>query len=213
MVKVLGFRRIVILLALIAINAILGAVAYMHFIPQKDIKERELRGVRGQVSTLRTDISNLEIEFEQLDEQREEFEMLKKDGFFDGQSRRKAELIFQKIQKSSGVVSAVASVSAGAFEENEEAKKANHKILNSPIVVRIEAVNDLDIYRYIYLVNEFFPGHVGIDTIKIRREADVSGTVLRGIASGKNPPLVTADLRLAWRTMIPDTDNAQQGGQ
>lgn len=212
MIKVLGFRRIVILAALVGINALLGAAAYMHFIPQKEMKERELRGARGQVSTLRADIEALQIEFDQLDEQREEFERLKKDGFFDGQSRRKAELIFKRIQDSSGVVSAVASVSAGKFEENPEATKAKHKILNSPIVIRIEAVNDLDIYRYVYLVNEFFPGHVGIDTIKISREADISGTVLRGIASGKNPPLVTADLKLSWRTMIPDDQDNQQGG-
>ena len=212
MIKVLGFKRIVILLSLLGLNAFLGFLAYMHFIPQQDMKERELRGVRGEVSTLRADIEGLMVEFEQLDEQREEFEELKKDGFFDGQSRRKAELIFKKIQERSGVISAVASIDSGEFEDNEEAKKANHKILKSPMKVNIEAVNDLDVFRYIYLVDEFFPGHVTIDKINLKRQSDVSGTVLRGIASGKNPPLVTADLEMSWRTMIPDTES-QQGGQ
>jgi len=95
MIKVLGFRRIIILLVLLGINAALGYAAYMHFIPQQSVKERELRSARGQVSTLRSDIDDLQIEFEQLDDQRAEFELLKKDGFFDGQSRRKAELILQ----------------------------------------------------------------------------------------------------------------------
>lgn len=214
MIKVLGLQRIIILLVLLAINAVLGFAVYMHFTPQQVVKERELRGVRGQASTLQADIDGLLVEFDQLDEQREEFERLKKDGFFDGQSRRKAELIFQKIQERSGVVSAVASVNAGELEDNEEAKKADHQILKSPISIRIEAVNDLDVFRYLYLINEFFPGHVAVKNIKITREADVSGTVLRAIASGKNPPLVIADLELIWRTMIPaeeDANNSQGG--
>jgi len=212
MIKVLGFQRIAILLALLAVNILLGYLAYMHFIPQKDIKDRELRSVRGQVSTLHSDIDGLQIEFEQLDEQRAEFESLKKDGFFDGQSRRKAELILNQIQERSGVVSAVVGIAAGEFEESEQAAKAEHQILNSPVEIRIEAVNDLDIFRYIYLVNEFFPGHVSLESIRLNREADVSGVVLRGIASGKNPALVSADLSLKWRTMIPIAAGAANNG-
>lgn len=212
MIKILGVKRVSILLVLLACNGLLGYLSYMYFTPQKEVKERELRNTRSQASTLQSDIDGLLVEFEQLDEQREEFERLKKDGFFDGQSRRQAELIFKKIQDRSGVISAVASVDAGEFEENEEAKKAEHNILKSPVKVRIEAVNDLDIFRYIYLVDEFFPGHVSIDSMKMERQSDVSGTILRGIASGKNPPLVTAELELSWRTMIPESQTGQ-GGQ
>ena len=212
MIKVLGFQRIVILAALLALNALLGYAAYMLFMPQTETKNRELRGVRGQVSTLRADIDGLLIEFEQLDEQRAEFERLKAAGFFDGQSRRKAQLILEKIQERSGVVSAVASIAAGEFEESEEAAKADHQILSSPIAVRVEAVNDLDVFRYIYLIKEFFPGHVSVENINLNREADISGTVLRGIASGKNPVLVSAELSLLWRTMIPQEEENNQGG-
>jgi hypothetical protein len=204
MIQVLGTRRIAILLALLVFNGVLGYFVFMHLAPQHLIKQRELGATQGEVSTLRNDISDLQIEFDQLDFQREEFNALKRDGFFDGQSRRKAELIFQKVQERSGVISAVVSVKAGEFEDSEQAKKAEHKILSSPISVRIEAVNDLDVFRYLYLVEEFFPGHVSIKNIKFSRESDVSGTVLRAIASGQNPPLVIADLELTWRTMIPD---------
>ncbi len=209
MIKVLGSKRIIILIVLLAANLLFGFLAYMHFKPQEQIKERELRSMRSQTATLQTDIDGLMIEFEQLDEQREAFEQIKQDGFFDGQSRRKAELIFKKIQERSGVISAVASVNAGSFEDNQEAAKANHTILKSPISIRIEAVNDLDVFRYIYLVNEFFPGHVAINQINLEREASVTGTVLRAVASGKSPPLVVADLQLSWRTMIPDTQSTQ----
>ena len=210
MIKILGARRIIILAVLIGLNALLAYAAYMYLIPQKTQKERELRGARGQVSSLQADIDDLQIEFEQLDEQREEFERLKAGGFFDVQSRRNAELIFKQIQDRSGVISAAASVAAGEFEEYEPAKKADHNILKSPITIRIEAVNDLDVYRYMYLIEEFFPGSVSFDEINLRRNGDVSGTVVRGISSGQNPSLVLADLTLSWRTMIPI--EKEQGG-
>ena len=213
MIKVLGTRRIAILAVLLAFNGIMGYIVYMHLAPQQIIKERELRSTRGQVSTLTADIDDLQIEFDQLDDQRDEFEQLKKDGFFDGQSRRKAELVFQKIQERSGVISAVVSVNAGSFEESEEAKKAEHVILSSPITVRIEAVNDLDVYRYLYLVNEFFPGHVSMKKMRLERAGNVNGTILRALSGGKKPALVTADIELTWRTMIPDEQNANNRGR
>lgn len=209
MIQVLGIQRIVILAVLLGINVLLGLAAYAHFIPQETKKERELKAVRSQNATLRNDTDNLKIEFEQLDEQRERFAELKKEGFFDGQSRRKAERVFQKIQERSGVISAVASVTAGTFEEDLETAKAKHKILKSPMSIEIEALNDLDVFRYLYLVNEFFPGHVAIEKVEFERDANVSGTVLRAIANGQNPTLVRARLDLAWRTMIPDEDNQQ----
>ncbi|MFK7839968.1 MAG: hypothetical protein AB8B83_06515 [Bdellovibrionales bacterium] len=203
MIKILGFRRILTLAVLVLINLAAGLSAYMYFMPQKETKTRELNGVRSQVSTLKTDIEGLKVEFEKLDEQVIQHEKLKQDGFFDSQSRRRAEEILKEIQERSGVVSAIASIAAGKFEENEEAKKSNHQILKSPIEIRLEAVSDLDVFRYIYLMEEFFPGHVSVENVNIKREADISGVILRAVASGKNPELVTADLELAWRTMIP----------
>ena len=214
MLRVLGFKRILFLIVLITINALLAAAVYMHFAPQNLTKERELNNIRAANNTLRTDIDDMQIAFEQLDEQRDRYQELEKKGFFDRQSRRQAELILQKIQERSGVVSAAASLQAGTFEKSQEAEKADHQILKSPISIRIEAVDDLDVFRYIYLVNEFFPGHVSIEKIEIERESDVSGTVLRAIASGQSPELVKANLQFTWRTMIPieGNANAAQGG-
>ena len=76
MIKVLGFQRILILLVLLGLNAALALIVYQHFIPQKTVKERELRSTRSQVATLQTDIDGLLVEFDQLDEQREEFTVL-----------------------------------------------------------------------------------------------------------------------------------------
>ena len=120
----------------------------------------------------------------------------------------------ERIQQEANVISAVASIQAGEFLQDEEASKASHEILRSPISVRVEALDDIDVYRYIYMVEKAFPGHVSLKKLNLSRKSDITGTILRAIASGSNPPLVQADIELTWHTMIPalPTTN-EQGGQ
>jgi multidrug resistance efflux pump len=206
MIGILGARRILTIAILVALNAAVVAMLYLYLTPEKMQKDRELRTARGQISTVTSDIGRMQVEFDQLTVQQERFDKLRAHGFFGSQGRREAERVFEKIQKEAGVISAVANIQAGTIEDNEEAQKAEHKILVSPVNITIEAVDDIDVYRYLYLLEQFFPGHVSIENMTMERKAEITGTVLRAIATGSNPQLVTADIHLTWRTMIPQKD-------
>lgn len=208
MIKVLGFKRLVVLGCLILFNLGVGALVYMYLIPEKAKDERALRTVRGQVATLQTDIGRMQIEFDQLNEQQDRFDKLKADGFFSVQGRREAEKVFETIQREAGVVSAVASIKKGELKVHPDAAKAEHTILESPISITIEAFEDTDVFHYLYLLQNIFPGHVSVENLKLQRQAEVTGAVLRRIASGINPDpgLVRADIKAIWRTMIPKSE-------
>ncbi len=212
MIRVLGKSRVIILVVLVTVNVLVAYGVYGYLMPDSAKKERELRMVRSQVSTLRTDISRLSVEFSQLETQRSEFEALKEKGFFSKQGRREAELLFEAIQKQAGVISAVANIRSGEFEESEESAKADHVVLRSPIEVRVEAMDELNIYKYIDLVERVFPGHVSVQNITMKREKEVTGALLRSISSGASPVLVSAKIDLMWRTMIPQADVIGAGG-
>lgn len=206
MIRILGIRRILTLVVLLGLNAVVAAGLYLYLLPEHAAKDRELKGLRGQISTKQSDIDRMQIEFDQLAEQQEQFDELREHGFFSAQGRREAEKVFQRIQQEAGVVSAVANIQAGAIEDNEEAMKAEHKILVSPVSIKISAMDDVDVFRYIYLVERFFPGHITVNKITLERQAEITGPILRSIASGTNPQLVTADIEAQWRTMIPQKD-------
>ena len=122
MIKILGAKRIVLLLCLVGINVLLATSLYMYFIPDRDAKKRELKGHQSKISSLQSDISRMQLEFEQLEKQRAEFEKLKKRGFFHLYDRREAEIVLNKIQKESDVISAAAKISAGARERKGESR-------------------------------------------------------------------------------------------
>ncbi len=206
MIGVLGLKRVILLAFFVGLNVVLGGLYYGVLLPFQASQTAELNTLQSQVSTVRSDVARMQVEFEELEAQKGAFQTLQKDGFFQNQSRKLAESFFSKIQKEAGVGNAIATVDSGAIEENEEAVKAKHKILKSSVKIELKAVDDVDIFRYLYLVEASFPGHMAVEKIELKRESDVDGTVLRAIASGANPPLVSARVDMLWRTMIPESD-------
>lgn len=205
MIQVIGIKRLIILFILISVNAALAAGVYLYAMPEEDASSRRLRSLRSQVNSVQSDIDRMQIEFEQLDQQQDRFDELKAKGLFSAQGRSDAKALLSVIQDRSRVISAVVSVKPGFVQDDAEAKKANHKILMSPIEIKLEAFDDASVYRYIELAKRSFPGHLSLDGIKINRTRDVSSPVLRAIASGTNPVLVSAEILMSWRTIIPES--------
>lgn len=211
MINIIGIKRIIVLVILLVINISLACTIYLYLAPDITKTEKRLRGLRGQLSSVQADIDKLQIESEQLEEQRDNFEIIKSEGFFGNQVRSEAKNLLSQIQTESKVISAVASVKSGILEDDANAIKANHRVLLSPISIDVKAFDDGDIYNYIYLAQRLFPGHLSLDGIEIKRNIDVSGPVLRAIASGANPELVSASMRFSWRTMIPEEQILPEG--
>src|SRR5690606_23158627 len=118
------------------------------------------------------------------------FEELRSAGFFDIQGRRNAQRVLEEIQENSGVIEARVTLSPGQIVQNEEAVKANHHVLQSAMTVDIDAMEDSDVFRYIYLIEEYFPGHITVEKINMKRERDLSADILKSIASKKEPKMV-----------------------
>jgi len=204
MIQVIGTKRIVILLIFALLNIALGVFLYFYMIPQKEKAAQDVRVMRSKVSKVNLDLQNLEVEFQQLDAQQDRFKILEEDGFFSTQIRSEAKELFTRLQKESKVISAVVSVKSGTLEDSVDAQKTFHKVLTSPINIEIKAFDDTDIYNYIELAERHFPGHLSIDRLSIKRSQDSSSALLRSIATGATPVLVSATLNVSWRTMIPE---------
>lgn len=203
MIGILGPKRLLVLIVLVSVNALLALAVYTHLIPEQIAAERKLGAARGQASSTQNDIDNLMIEFEQLEQQQAEFDALKGDNFISNQDRREAERILQGIQTESGVVSAVANIRVASVDKNETAAKADHVVLESPVEITIEALDDVDLYRYYDMLMQRFPGHIAVKKIFVNRELDLSNPVLRAIGSGEKIALVKAKFEMTWKTMLP----------
>ncbi|MCD8493856.1 MAG: hypothetical protein LRY39_00185 [Alphaproteobacteria bacterium] len=222
MIKILGFKRVLILSVLLALNVVFGMGYYSYLQPQTDSLQQQLSAARNKLAATQDDIQKMQVEFSQIEQQQGTFNRLKAQGFLGTQGRRQAEIIFGDIQRESGVVSAVANVRAANVQDNDIAAHANYALLVSPVDIEVQAMDDTYINRYLSLLFSRFPGALSIDSMTIKRTQDINNPVLRAIVNGQNVAMVSAKINLSWRTMISqedigriraETPNTQDGGR
>lgn len=206
MIDVLGFKRIVIVLFLLAVNGLLAALLYLYLVPETKSVERQVRTERAAENEVRSDIASIRAEFDQLEIQQGTYEALREDGFFSNQSRRDAQAVFTAAKAYSGVTEANVTVRSGLVVENDEANKADQVLLESPISIEFVGVDDIDIYEYMNYLDQKFPGYLSVEEFSINRNANISDTMLRAIASGASPSLVAGRVNFIWRTMVSRED-------
>ncbi len=204
MIEVIGLKRLIILVSLLLFNAALAASTYLYVIPESTDAEMKLKNVEKRVSRARNDLGKMQVEFDILEKQQDRFDALKKSGYFSTQVRSDAKELFKKIRGKSGVVSAVVNLGRGLTSDSFGVQKVKYKVLTSVIEVEIQAFDDADIYKYIALLKNEFPGDVTIDGLTINRARDINSAVLRAIASGGSPVLVSASLTASWSSLIPE---------
>ena len=204
MIRVIGLQRVLILVLL---AVLLGALFfYGMFVLKPEIvrEQRELALNQSKISEMTANMDKLVQGMELFTEQKEEFEVIQKYGFFDPQNRVLARQHLNLMQKESRLLSAKYTIKPAVTEKNKIALEAGYKVLNTDIEFILEAIEDLDIYNFIYLLNYGFPGQISIKELKISRDQEVTQPLLRQIGVGKATPLVKAVFLVNWRTMVAD---------
>lgn len=213
MIQILGFRRVITLAILIAANLALAGALYSLVLPQKDKTERELRSTRSAVNARRDEVATLKNEYEQIQEQKNLFENLQQAGFFTVQDRINARKTIEQIQKESKVLAARYDIQAIQVQESPLAAEADHVLLHSPMSFSLDALDDIDVYSFMYWAQNAFPGQVAINSLTIERRMDVDEITLKQIGTGTPVVLVSATVNFSWNTMVPRAQLPEQLSQ
>ncbi len=204
--QILGIKRIVILLVLAGINGLLGAVTYLYVMPHNDDLTRQLATITSNVTSKRKDTGKLVGEYNIIQKQKANFEDLRSAGFFSNQNRAVARQRIADIQKFTNVLSAKYEITAAKIDKNPLATDSGDVVLNSPVNIKVDALDDVDFYNFVYWVENGFPGIVSVTSVKVSRATDVNETTLRAIGSGIPVTLISAEVAFEWRTMVPAKD-------
>ena len=97
--------------------------------------------------------------------------------------------------------------------ESKRAKDANYKMVATDIQFDLEAIEDVDIYKFLYVLTYGFPGQVVVNDFTVSRDVEVTQPLLRRIGSGQSEPIVQSSVRISWYTMVPeDNDVTEENG-
>ncbi len=223
MIQKLGFKRTLLLVVLGGTLAALFAANEFLFKPKVQESQTALNASMTELSTLQAEVEKMRLDFTQFESQKEYYATISRMGFFNDQDRVLARERFDTMQKLSKIISARYEIKAANILSEEANPETGFVVMESPISVELAAVDDLDVYRFIYYLNYGFPGHITINNLSIERSGEVTPELLKEIGTGNPPAMISAKMELDWRTMArkeaiqaetvaPAPDQAAAGG-
>lgn len=216
MLEILGRNRLIVLVGLALLCGGSAYTLYEYLVPQKVQAESSLGAAKSALQQKRVEIQKLKEEYALLQTQLRDFKDIEAKGFFNDQGRVEAQANFEKIRAVSGVIVAKYSIDAGQLIEDPRASEAGYVILTNPIKVEIDSLEDTDVYSFIKLVQERYPGKIDVVSLKMEKPEKLTSAVLRNINRGFPANLIRTTLSLQWKTMAarasisPDTTSASQ---
>ncbi len=201
MIAKIGLKRALLILVLAGLLASLFGANEWLFKPKVVESQQQLGTAINELTTLQDEIKKMREDFVLFEKQKDFYETISRMGFFNDQDRVLARERFDTMQKLSKIISARYEIKAANILSDETPPETGFVVMESPITVELAAVDDLDVYRFIYYLNYGFPGHITINSLNIERLGDVTPDVLKQIGTGSPPALVTAKMELDWRTM------------
>lgn len=215
MMQTIGAQKAFLIFLLVLFCA--GLYVFNNFVLVPDIAktERTVRQQRAELNKITQNTNKLARGIELFNEQRDLFAKIDQSGFFDDQNRVEAREMLDAMQQESRLIVARYNIRPVERETSPKLQDAGYQILRSDIEFDLGAIDDSDIYRYIYMLNQGFPGMITIKDFKMTKEQKVTQPLLRNIGvRAPFTPLVDAELKVEWRTMVPDTTlSDDQGAQ
>lgn len=203
MIDVIGFKRALILFVLFAICLVITVANYMYLAPENVSLERELKSVQSRITKKVAEKNKIENDLDAINLQKEDFKQLEAIGLLDDQNRLAFRRRINNIQQYTGVLSAEYGINAGNIKPQSDLEAAGHVILESPIDVKLDAIDDVDVYKFIFWLKHGFPGHVALDDISIERKRDIDEDVIKEITTSGPTALIEASLKARLRTIVP----------
>lgn len=204
MIKVIGIKKILLMIVLAAVLGFFYFYGFMILDVSNKRQENLLSLKQSEISEIEINLTSLVSGVERFDQQKADFENLRALGFFDDQNRVNLRQRLNEMQKISRLISARYTIGAAGVESSEKAKEAGFQVLKTDISFDLEALQDRDIYQFIYLLNYGFPGHVLIDDITLARDVKITPTLIQKIGTGDNTPIVSGKLSVQLRTLVED---------
>jgi len=201
MIGKIGAKRAFFLITLVILLAVFGASSRLVFEPKATESRQKLQAAQGEITTLQGEISKMQAAFSSFEHEKVYYETISRMGFFNDQDRVLARERFDTMQRLSKIISARYEIKAANVLSEEIDPETGFVVMESPITVELSAVDDLDVYRFIYYLNYGFPGHITINNLNMERKEKIDPNVLKQIGTGNPPEIITAKLDLDWRTM------------
>jgi hypothetical protein len=204
--KQLGFKRFVMLVILGGLAAVMAAASYLYVLPENQKAERNLSSLKSEISTKRNDAEQLRSDFQVVVERQDLFDNLRAAGFVSQQDRLIARRRIAEIQQYSSVLQASYDIRPALIVNDPNLINTDYVVLDTQMIINLEAIADVDIYKFVFWMMNAFPGHITVNQLDVERTGIVNDVTLKAIGSGEFSSLAKGMLDVSWRTIALRSD-------
>lgn len=212
-VAMVGIKRLIILAVLLGCNVALFMFTNALFTPTITKNNQDLSRVKKEVARYQKDLNSIRNDLDQLGQQQDVFEQLRQRQFFAPVDLTEQQAVFLRLEEEAGIETKL-SILPETTVNVADLDRVPWKVVKRSVVIEINALDDVDIYRYLDSVFAQTPGYVKVKDFTIRRNYDFNGDLLRQIVRGHFPEIMGALLEFDWYFMVPtDAPAPQQRGR
>lgn len=204
MMKLIGFKRALLLGIFLAINLVLGSVYLLGIEPMRSEAQMTYDSVNGEIGGLQGRIQNIKQEMALYQESLPKYEALHKNGFFLEQDRFRMGRDLGDVRGASGLRGFSYNIADIKDMPNSEAASQNMRLINSRIDINnVDTITDEEFYRFLDLMQTQFPTHVRVQSFRMQRAGILDEQVLKSLAGGQTIRIVDAAAVIDWMTIVP----------
>jgi hypothetical protein len=203
-IKLIGFKRFVILALLLGLNVAVVGAYFALLYPLLDPLQAQMNAVNAEINELRTKNASIKQDLAFLKDNLPKYDALKNGGFFMEPDRFLIGRKMEELRLKVGITSFGFTVDDAEEIPNADAAALGYRLISSHIKVeRIISPFDMDTYTLLQEASSVFPEFVRIQKMEMRRSKEVTEGALKDISAGKPVSFVDAAAVFDWITMVP----------
>jgi hypothetical protein len=209
MMKLIGARRVFILLAFFALNALIVSSYFLALQPLQSEAATQLTAVKGQVSELQGKIRNIKQDLIDYKDNEPKYQKLKAQGFFQTQDRFQISKILEAMRQSHNLQGFSFSIDNINYINNADADAIQHRLIHSQVSLKkVQSSFDNNVYDFAQSLAEAFPTHTHLQKIEVLQTTAINEPNLQRVAGGEKVGFVEANIVFDWLTLVPKPEQA-----
>lgn len=186
-------------IVIIVVELLIAAVGAPFAMMALDDARAELAALRSQVVRTRSQAVAARRDHEYVTANQDQYEAVLASGMMQPQDRLAAKGALERIALGRNLGTLLFEFAPETVTPNGRALE----VVSTPLTLRAGAIFDRDIVRMMKDVGEALPGTVIVNGLSLNRTGTITPDVLAEITSGISVDLVTAEVKMEWRTARP----------
>lgn len=198
MIKLLGKKRINLLLGLVGANVILILFSTWFLLPDLLEASSQRDQARQQLDALSEELKQLQADISFIQSNRARYDAMQQEGYVGDQNRLALADLIERIRQERGIMQANVQIQPMDKQPIELPEFGAINYQQSNGTIRFSAFLDVQIYRFLADLYQKFPGKMVLTRMDITRNIAYGPEVIDDIARGGQPELITGVVNFEW---------------